>query len=125
MLDGQVDRSTDYYARKRREFIWLERAEIGDDRVIYIIARPERSAAWQAEIVHNYKVVSGLAIRIDINVIDNLDDGTHVNDQACLLEDLARGSGTQCLAKLDGAAWKAPPTRERLLRAANEDNGRV
>src|SRR6187551_538813 len=101
MLDVQVDRSTDYNARRRRECIWLERADIGDDRVIYIIARPERSAEGQAEIVHDYKVVSGFTFRIDINVIDSVDDGTYINDESRLLEDLARGSGSQGLAQLD------------------------
>jgi hypothetical protein len=125
MLDVQVDRSTDYNARRRREFIWLERADIGDDRVIYIIARPERSAEGQAEIVHDYKVVSGFTFRIDINVIDSVDDGTYVNDESRLLEDLARGSGSQGLAQLDGAAGKAPPARERLLRPPDENNGCV
>ena len=125
MIDVEIDRSTDDLARRCREIEWLECADIGDDRVIYIIARPERSAAWQAEIVHDYKVVSGFAFRIDINVIDSLDDGTHVNDQSRLLEDLARGSCSQGLAQLDGAAGKAPPARERFLRPPDENNGRI
>src|SRR5262245_29455374 len=116
----ELDRAIDHSAGRSREGVWLECADIGDHRVLYIIARSEGSAAWQAEIVDDYNVVSDFSVRIDIYVIDCFDHRTDIDDESGLLQHLARHCVAECLSQLDATARQAPATAERLLRSTYE-----
>ena len=87
-----------------------------------VVAGLQRPAHRQTEVVDQHEVVLHAAVLVAQDAIEDLDDGADPDDEAGLLDQFAGDALLERFADLEFPAGNAPPQRQRLVLALDEDH---
>src|SRR3990170_2323704 len=100
--------------RLRSETIAAQIARVDELGRSHVGAMSQRAANRAAQIVDEHVVIAYLALGIEQDPVEDVDNGTNLDLEARFFEHFPREPGFERLAELETAARQAPLSRQRL-----------